>query len=452
MRKQFSRGTNFHLPLLIVVPISPNLAILDQFLPIIRELKSLGVPMKAVSVVSADKIPNLPYDADLIRLAQDILDEFWLFRGGQVWLRSSSIRWLKLVSASLTIGRGRKLGVAPKLAHFLATLFSSPIGKILSHSQTSRSLRLSTSHQLKTILMADPGVLSLPEYSDFIASLKFELCYLMPHGNYLSPAGPKMDPISADFPVRFFASSRPRLHGAMRQHGLGRHQVSLVADPRLSLGWLDHLEHVFGAKRESKPYVYMTSRPAFNHQLSSSEKKEIIECVAQFCGLKGLDLRIRLHPKESRSRARDLIWSLRGTHGARVFFEHRPASLVAKKAKMIVNLSTSMEEFGAALEVPSLSFRKPESRRHWITGLKDLQGVPISVAEAAGITKSVQSWSDFFSVAECVLEHSAAIVKQQRSSLAKMALLESNGATRAATEIIAELKNIGWEASEKGKP
>lgn len=160
-----------------LLPVIPNLSILDEWLPIIRHLKQLQPRAVFYSVLDIEWKARQPLDPKYDGV---VISEFFL--DGCIVRRGSG--------KTLTYDSLAKAGVAE---HLLECRIIAPLGlramvRVLLYIifRLYGSMRTKGRHQIehsgKVCVLADPSIYSNSVVCDFLRGLGAQQFYLLPHG------------------------------------------------------------------------------------------------------------------------------------------------------------------------------------------------------------------------------------------------------------------------------
>lgn len=374
---------------LLLLPIVPSMNILDQFLPLVQAAKSQDPSSKCLLVVDASRpvMISIFHDSDFWKHALDLCDGVLVvYPSGAVRLYSNmgavSLRLWFLKRVRNFEQRWRSiLGVGSK--------------KIHSRRPRPDEAFLSMRGALGApIVLSDPYVLnSHGLLKGFLLNCEPVEWVLAMHGSAVG-FGP---PVKLDFAgqtVRFLVHSEEEKKRTGLKFGLLDSQISVVLPPPLSESWLGYLRSRSDSKY-SAPFAYLLSIPS-SSKFKLILKARYIKCIAQASEESGLELRIRLHPKESRIKMRLVIVILLALMPRmRVRLDSRAAPLVAERAELIVLFSTSFDETVSWSRRPAVFLHPASSRKHFNFGLQDTLGRQLTPGEARGLYASSFTCSDF---------------------------------------------------------
>lgn len=401
---------------LVIVPLVPSLTILDQWLPAIEEMQRTPRVCRFVFIVDAtSKVPRVFSDSDFFKHSEKLSSgALVLLNSGKV-RRARNLKWAERVATW-----DRQWNRAKSVLFRFCGGGRSAATENFAHLQS-----VFTPSELSAeppVVLSDPKVLL--KHDRLVGLLDFwgaNLWILKSHGSLFSnySDSPETQDLSQKSKkIHFLVDSERDATVVGRTYGLDNQRIHIVAPPQISPSWKRYIRSIY-SKWAPRPFIVLFSSPSTPSRLTYPQKARALRCIAASCRRFSFDLRIRLHPKESRIKVVILAGVISMMYRTtKIIVDRHPALVLADKAERVVLFSSSLDAIVSDSNTPAILFREPSARQHWRFGFTNQRGIQLSPGEAGGICATALNCSDFTSWAQNAFIRQGLSASGQTKSLA----------------------------------
>ena len=370
---------------LFLVVIHPNIAILDQWLPIIVELKKSNPNYKFIGVFYKDTEASKVNNNDILNdIANELLDGVitFPFKNGIYF----SFKYQNAIS---------RQHIANKL--FQQLIFKSKTKRILSRIFLLIStyfykflfkkfkINISELEFYSSVILTDSSYLSNEKLKKIINFFSVSHIFCLPHGSGVgeSKLSNLIHKDILNLSLKVFSSSDSNKLKLAKNYKLNPNIILNKGLPKYSDSWINYILHFHSKNFLPENFIYVTSRPS-SHYFTFEEKFKILTDIINISKNLKCSIIIRPHPKEDTEEIPNIMKKILGKSNLDWFFDPLTAIATAKKALFAVHMSNTMPSDTALVGTPSLTYRSINSRHHYPFNIKNSEGINLSPPENEG--------------------------------------------------------------------
>jgi hypothetical protein len=395
----------------ILFVVSPNLGIVDSWLPVLVELKRRNEQTRLVAFFPEAHILSRARPGDLLtELAHTLFDS--------VIFRDERGQWI-----SLDDFKGAAAALHDHQSH-------TGIFNFLSSRRRADELVEDNNDYTSLLAKALPRNVGAVLFD--IASEKRPLVrvlqekaypkitwFSLPHGIdlrtvHLSNKLKTLQPINSERSVKVTAYIASKTEVAVFQtaYGLKRDAIKLVGVPRHSNPWINTVRNHFGNTTVAKvPYIFLISRPKSSKYFSKARKIEALQDVQRVAQQLNYNIIVRRHPNESDDELFASAFSQRD-YGTKWMYSNEHPFVLGAKAMFCVAFFSSVAVDMAVLGTPVIE-RCDFSGLTNVTGLEsDAEGNPTSTYQKSGLVLGARSYQE-------LRLHALRIIENRQEAIAR---------------------------------
>ncbi|MDP3735455.1 MAG: hypothetical protein Q8R39_03440 [bacterium] len=299
----------------VVCLMYPSMGILDNWLPVLSELKQRRPDLKITALLPRQRVvAEIDLAEVTMRLGEQVFDEVVYKSRAGFWARAESFAQTKALAersrtVSSMIGTVRAVFWYMDAIHFLRPLIR-PVA-LMADKFLQRLGALSTDETYAdmarigrdtTALCFDLFALTKVDGRDIIRYFQKAACFSIQHGlNIVESVGDGVRIRRAPARIVAYAYSKHETVAYKHNYGLGEGEIKVIGVPRHESRWI---EKILRESKRDMPeswgrYIFLISRPANSEFLTKEKKRQALEDLRRlaFDDL-GCKIVVKLHPTE----------------------------------------------------------------------------------------------------------------------------------------------------------
>lgn len=422
--------------------IHPNIAILDQWLPVILELKKTEKNIKVFGLFIKDIEASKVRNNDILNnIANELLDGVITMPGDKdMYFKKKYFSALSIQNIKNSTFNNLSLSSFLIRVFFkVFSLFFNIIFKSINKKNKINSL--SFAH---ISVFTDITCFWDKKFSKIIDIIPVNEIYCLPHGS-----GVGEQQLSNNLPdnikkinFKVFTSSKSNKLKLIENLNLNPLNIIISGLPKYSKSWINYIIQSKFSKVIPSKFIYITSRPV-SHYFTFDEKYQIITDCIEIALRFNLSIIFRPHPKEFSSEIQKMIHKI--TNNDKLNWSYDPLTAVAtsKKALFAVHMSNTMPMDTAFVGTPSITYRPLNSRLHYPFGLTDLEGVNISIPENDGYSFQCYNGQQFKKLSESIIYNRDSVGLTQKLAFEGKNHISDNASKVIKAQYINDTINLG---------
>ena len=443
----------------IVLLCSPNLGVLENWLPIFDVLKKSNISIKIVCLFTKPSLASLiDPDSDLIKLSEGYIDEVVFPSYNYEWIMCDSLK------------KSNQANTIPYFARFFKKIenyFSNTslkflvkiIAKIYFFSLNIHYKKYSLINiDIDSFLLDAKFILidivdlhkGIPTYNNFLVSVYPKMvCFSLHHGVNIG-----LDKVALKYSQKkqiennpntyYYFYSKQDENFYLEHYDINSNQKQ-IGVPRHSNNWMNHLienQTKLSDKYFAKPFLLIISRPS-NDFLPNDRKEKTLQDIKKLAIENlGLNVVIKCHPKEKSFDIYDSVFG-KGEYNNTWFFTNRHPYLLAKQSTLCVSLYSSLVSDFLLIGTPVIEYLN-------IKGIpfhdnqesyRDEFNNPVLDYRYFGLVLGADNYSDLENHAKTILSDRDSVVKKLRDTYDEHFYSNENSAKIIADDILNEIKN-----------
>lgn len=422
----------------IVLVVSPNMALLDAWLPVCFEIQNRSPQTEFLLVLPKSRLLADISDQWIITQIADGLFDRVIFasRIGD-WLSSKS-----LMTARKRVQKEAKVPGLGLLAKLLPNRVLRSVRGLLQDGFNDGIQNVEIRSNIldgARILMDVEAENSFLRQGLFGADKAHSL-YSMPHG-LAPPSGDEANSnlrpteLSVLGPKLRFCFSHSEQHSKRLSSSahLRSTEIRVVPVPRLDWGWVSMIRGSEGRTADERgPYIFIVSRPDTTSYLPPARRARYLRDIADFAANNDLRVLVKLHPKERDNGSFAAAFGPR-LQGAWEITNRHPLSLDEGCAFAVTFLSGVSIDL-AAVGVPCIEYLDLSGLEEWDhpESRRDSRGYPILGYREKGIALGASDSQEFWGHARRCMEHREEVATELFRNASGIFNLQSAGVSAVA--------------------
>ncbi len=338
---------------------APGLGILDNWLPVIHEIKQVSPLIKFTFVASKPSILTQGDDEDLtLKLANGIFDQVIFRSYGGFWLRSNSIYAARKKNSPSALKKFF-IKITEKLGENSVSKLILMFLGLVEKMKNPDHQKVFPNIEEKNVTLLYDVVEEVKKYNAEVLErfnhvIKYSLC----HGiNVIS--GPPVDKMKS-FPrktddVRAFLFSSEELAYYKNKFGLKSEALKVVGIPRHQEAWISYLLSQVQEHIDWSDFVFIISRPISEYLPYERKERVLLEIKNYLIEELKLKVVVKRHPKE---KIDGLFEKVFGTEnlGKTWQLSHLHPFALAQKSKFAISFYSGVPVDMIRLKVPVIEY------------------------------------------------------------------------------------------------
>ncbi len=345
---------------------TPSLGILDNWLPVIWELKGKRKDLKFVFILSkARSVDEIDLSNVLFVLASKVFDQIVFMSHGEVWLKADSFAQAK----ALNKVEGAEWYLSRAISKFKQYSITKPAGSLLGFCYKQLCTLRKRKHCPDWQRIHNDGACILydvyEESKPYNAWLmnhfrdlpKFSLC----HGIDIQNGG-VLKGNNQNFQKKYrkdiqaFLFSEKEIPIYAERYNIPESNMKVVGVPRHEPAWIDFtISNISeGYSELQDDFVFIISRPGTTKYHPQERKKQALEDIKKLAwGDLNKKIVVKLHPKEKKKGLYEEVFGL-DTYGDKWIYSNLHPYLLGRKCLFAVSFFSGVSIDMIALGVPAI--------------------------------------------------------------------------------------------------
>lgn len=444
----------------IVLLCSPNLGVLENWLPIFDLLKKSNTSIKIVCLFTKPSLAALiDPDSDLIKLSEGYIDEVVFPSYNYEWMMFDSLRKSNQANTIPYFARLLKkvenyfsktslkflVNVIKKMCYFFLNIHYK---KYRLNNIDIDLFLLDAKFLLIDIVDLHKGI---PTYNNFLVSVFPRMvCFSLLHGvnidlNKVALKYSQKKQIENNPNTYYYFYSRKDDDFYLKHYDINSNQKQ-IGVPRHNNNWMNHLienQTKLSDKYFAKPFLLIISRPQSDFLPTDRKVKTMQDIKKLAIDKLGFNVVIKCHPKEKSFDVYDNVFG-KGEYNKDWFYTNRHPYLLAKQSTLCVSLYSSLVTDFLLIGTPVIEYLN-------IKGIpfhdnqesyRDEFNNPVLDYRYFGLVLGADNYSDLENHAKTILSDKDAVLKKLRDKYYESFYgRNENSAKIIADDILNEIKN-----------
>jgi hypothetical protein len=294
---------------------SPNLGLLDNWLPVIYELKKHNANLDCkIIITSSETMMSINFDNAIVSISNDIFDSVIFLSSANLLMHTDSLKAAKeICSVSSSVSRFLRYCNYSKKYYFLnffAHIFFTAYKCIEFVRYKDNCVSVDSIITSNDILLYDVHVKNFPFEKSIIALFRHK--FSMPHGiditvsnNHKNRLANNID-LDSDLTLYLFSDFQCEKY--INKYGVNESSFAIYGIPRHDSNWVEIIQSrsdKLGSSFKDNETVVIFSSPytESDSYLPKNKKQEIIEDIKKVViDNLGMKIAVKIHPKEDKGR------------------------------------------------------------------------------------------------------------------------------------------------------
>lgn len=389
----------------VVFIVSPNFGIMEQWLPVLSELKRKRSEINLIALFPTARIAaQIKPDNLLVDIAEDVFDNVIFKSWYGAWVLSDSFYGVKelqkkhaqpvLTKVLLNILKGKK--EYKKIESFVERLSE----KAARYYYSAQNVDLEMTVQNVKAVCFDIIIDGKKGHFKEIKKVFYDKAWFsMRQGVDMVLRVNKASHKDGDKPINriqnvttyiYSEEEKPRYKSLC---GLEEHEMKVIGVPRHQKKWINYiLKRSENNEVPESPYIFIVSRPIGPDNSPFSLKKRLkhLEEIKKLAGEIGYNIVVRLHPKETKDGLYEQVFGL-NTYNKKWFISKSHPYILGLNSEFCIIFDSSIAIDMAVLGVPVVQLINYEGTEH-VGRIKDSFGNTISPLQLYGFALGASSY------------------------------------------------------------
>ena len=395
---------------------SPNLSILDNWIPILQLLRKKLQDAKFVFIIPKTQVVSeIELNSSLIKFSKDIFDLIIFKSESGVWLCENTFDQIKQIHLKSSfryfnyVIRNLDKLYLRKSSFILSTLYK----KIISIFFKKNVFKIDIINKTKYFTLFDLHELKQSYMKELYETITTKPNFSIAHE--ISPRGLKDNYEKKNFHVNksmIFSFSDRELEFYKNTHGLCEDQIKVYGIPRHEKNWIKTVIEKENCAKNEKKYIFLISKP-IRPALPENKKKIYLEFVKSIADKFDFDIIIKLHPKEKYNKLFEDVFGINEYNKSWKLSTRHPFFL-GKNCEFAISLGSGVPIDLLVLDIPSIQIQNLKGIKEFDNdfSLRDIDGNPVNTLKFLNLVLEAKSFNELEKHVNNILSNRHEVIKK----------------------------------------